>query len=116
MGGGKRRVAAQLDFDQGREPAEMKSGAGGHQKRRLRLVHLAGDALQPRVIPPAVEHIHGGRIAGEWFGREGIDEMKCKRHTRTTSASPQRKLGETPGAHALGSPKTRPLRGGSRFL
>ena len=52
--------------------------------------HLAGDALQPRVVAPMVEHIHGGRIAGEQPAGEGIDLIDRQLHGKHLLTRPGR--------------------------
>jgi hypothetical protein len=47
MGRGQGGVAAQVDFDPGREPAQVEMVSRLHEKCRFGQVHLGGNRLQP---------------------------------------------------------------------
>ena len=71
-------MAAQLDLDGRREPAQPEPIALGHQKRRLRQVHLGGDVLHPGRVGRRVEQADGGRVAAEGPIGEGVDLQELR--------------------------------------
>jgi len=66
-------MAAQLDLDRRREPAQTKILSVGNQKGGLGEIILFGDGLQRRVRRKSVEQDDGGGIAGEAAVGESID-------------------------------------------
>ena len=58
-------MAAQLDLDRRREPAQPEPIALGHEKRGLSQVHLGGHMLHPRRVGRCVEQAHGRGVAAE---------------------------------------------------
>src|SRR5689334_15183186 len=76
MAAGEGRMAAQLDLARRREPAEVevhfvapaRDGEGS-----LAEIVLGRDRLHGRVVEPALERHHRGRIAGERAVGEGVD-------------------------------------------
>ena len=74
--GGERRVAAQIDFDRGREPAEAIVGAGlagSNDEARVGEVRLAGERRHPLVGGGFLEHDDRSRVACERLVREHVD-------------------------------------------
>ena len=81
---GQRRVAAQVDLDGGREPAQLEVprlvGDHGPDERGLGEVHLGGHGLHPRRVRGRLEEAHRGRVAGEGAGRERVHMEKGRAH------------------------------------
>ncbi len=71
--GGQRRVAAEIDLDRGREPAQAEAVLVAHEERGLREVHLRGHRLHPALGARRGQHAHGGRVAGERTIGERVD-------------------------------------------
>ena len=78
-------MAAQRDFDCGREPADRVLAVRRHDERGLRKVVLQADRLHHRVGQPRVERTHCGRIAAEDLSGEGIDLIQRNLHARRAS-------------------------------
>src|ERR1700686_4162480 len=72
---GEGGVTAEIDLDGGRKPAERPVAvAAVTEERRLRQVHLRGDALQPRVIRLAAGGgTDRGRISAKRHVSEGVN-------------------------------------------
>jgi hypothetical protein len=70
---GERCVAAEIDLDRRREPAQREAVVARKQKCRLGEVHLRGDVLHPLGIALPVEQADRGRVALECLSREGVD-------------------------------------------
>src|SRR3954469_14444454 len=76
MGAGERGVAAELDLEAGREPAQFEIRLAGRVRdgeSGLGEIVLRGDRLENLVRQPVVERHDGRRIAGEGPVREGVD-------------------------------------------
>ena len=59
----------------GREPAQVVGPVGaGHDERRLRQVHLAGDGLHAGFVGKGVHHGDRRGVAGEGSVGEGVDD------------------------------------------
>ncbi len=70
-------VPAECDLHNGREPAQLEIGAvvdDGTDERRLRVLHLGGDALHPVRVGGVPQQAHAGRVAGERAVGEGVDD------------------------------------------
>jgi hypothetical protein len=78
--GGERRVAAQVDLDRGREPAQAVARALGNEERGLAQVVLGRDRLHEPVVEPGAERHDAGRIAGERPIAEGVDPVEWQLH------------------------------------
>src|SRR4029450_9630989 len=82
------RMAAQIDFDRRREPAQVIIGIFAfacHGKGGFREIVLGGDGLESRIGQPFGERHDRSRIAGEWPVREGIDLEEGDRGHRADS-------------------------------
>jgi hypothetical protein len=65
VGRGQRGVAAEVDLEDRREPADLDRAARPDDVGRLGQVVLHGDGLQDRVREPGFERADGGRVAAE---------------------------------------------------
>lgn len=74
MGAGERRVAAQVHFDRGSEPAQGEAAVGPMQERGFGQVQFPGDIPHPRLGSRTRQHADRGGIAGEGAIGEGIDD------------------------------------------
>ena len=73
-------MAAEVDFDLGREPAEAKAVPGRDQESSLREVHLPRHLLHPLIIPGPVEEVDGGRGSSEGLGGKGVYVIDIEGH------------------------------------
>ena len=73
MCAGERRVAAQIDFDRRREPAEIVPVALGNEECRLGEVHLTRDVEHPLWIGWFWEDADRGWIPSERAIGESVD-------------------------------------------
>src|SRR6267154_3074705 len=80
VGAGERRVAAEIDFDRWREPAEIVAVALLHQKCGLGETHLARDVQHPGRFRGFGENANARGIAGEGFVGERVDLGDAEAH------------------------------------
>ena len=74
-------MAAQVDLDGRREPAQVEGAVvAAHQEGRLRDVHLRGDGLHPRLWRCALEDAHARGVPGERSVGERVDLVDDPRH------------------------------------
>ena len=73
-------MAAEVDFDLGRKPAEVKAVPGRDQEGGLREVHLPRHLLHPLVTPGLVEEADGGRFSSEGLRGEGVYVIDIEGH------------------------------------
>ena len=78
---GKCGVAAQINFGNRCEPAQMKAGFLLYKERSLRQVVLLCNSLQNRVMQPFLEGRDGGGISSELPGCEGVHLIKGNLHS-----------------------------------
>ncbi len=77
-----RGVAAEIDLDRRREPAQVEAAVVATDKeRRLREVHLARDELHPFRVACFRQHGDGRRVATERLVRERVDLPDAQRHS-----------------------------------
>ena len=74
----KRRMAAQIDFVQRREPSEAARARGGDEGG-LGEVHLRSDELHPSLPSGHLEQAHRGGIASIGLGAKGVD-LEDRKH------------------------------------
>ena len=92
---GQRGVAAQVDLDGRREPAQAEGGrvVGGREVGRLGDAELEGDRLHARVVQRLAQQADGRRVAAEGDVAEGVDPGDRDRHdahdAKRASASPR---------------------------
>lgn len=73
-------MAAELDFNRGREPAQPEPiPVSWHQECRFSQVHFGRHVLHPGRIGRDVEQADRRRVAAKGLVREGID-LKKSRH------------------------------------
>jgi hypothetical protein len=77
---GERGVAAQIDFTDRREPAQIETVSRRHQKRGLRKIVLLGDRLHDPVVEPAFEWADRRGVAFEGPLGKGIDLILLEFH------------------------------------
>ncbi len=77
---GQRCVAAEIDFDGRREPAQIISIPAKNEKRGFGKVHLARDVLHPRGFSGVGENADGSGIAGEGAVGERVDLRDAQWH------------------------------------
>ena len=99
VGAREGRVAAENDFDGGREPAEIVAVALLHQKCGLGEVHLARDVEHPSWVSGLRENTDCRRISGEGFVGERVDLGDAEGHEENLLCSSVRCL--VPGAWCL---------------
>ena len=61
----ERRMAAQVDFHAGGEPAQIEAVGAPLEERRVREVHLACDVLHPAVVSRLLQEAHASGVATE---------------------------------------------------
>ena len=83
-------MAAEVDLDVGREPAEAPALALGHHEGRLRKIVLGRDRLHRRLVQPGVEGADRGRIAAEHPVGECVDLKQSERHPPASHANQAR--------------------------
>ena len=91
MGGSQRRMAAQIDLDLRREPAQPPECALGHQEGRLGEIVFERDRLQKRIRRPFLQQADGGRVSGERPVRKGVHLVERYSHGAATIAAASRK-------------------------
>ena len=69
----QRGMAAEIDLDRGREPAEIIAVALGNQKRSFGEIHLTRDVEHPGRFGGFGENADAGGVAGEGFVGERVD-------------------------------------------
>jgi hypothetical protein len=89
-------MAAEFDFDGGREPAKFKVIVEWTDERCLRQIHLGGDSLHAWVVPFHFEQTAGGGVASKRAIREGINDQEFhvgfnKPKNNTSTGFPSRK-------------------------
>ena len=80
-------MAAEIDFDLRREPAQPPMGALRRKEGRLGQVVLFRDGLQQRIPGPLLQQADGGRIAGERPVRKGVHLVERYSHGAATIAA-----------------------------
>ena len=73
-------MATEIDFDGGREPAEIVAVALFHEKCRLGEVHFAGDVEHPRWFGWFWEEADRGWVPSERAIRESVNLRYPKAH------------------------------------
>lgn len=68
-------MAAEIDFMDGREPAQVPAAAVRPGEGGFREIVLVGDRLHRRLGQPVVQDEDGGRVAGEHLVGERVDLM-----------------------------------------
>src|SRR5882762_5451013 len=77
---GECRVAAEIDFDRWREPAEIVAVASRNQERGFGETHFARDVEHPGRFGGLGENANAGGIAGEGFVGERVDLCDAEAH------------------------------------
>ena len=77
---GERGVAAQIDLDRGRHPAQLELPSARNHERRLGEIVFARDVLECVVRQPAFEKTDARRISAEDAVCEGIDLIVGEAH------------------------------------
>ena len=85
IGARQRRVAAEIDLDRGREPAQAVGVAFAPEEGRLRHVVLPCDRLHGRVGKPTGKRADPGRVAAEQMVGESVDLIERQFHVATPS-------------------------------
>ena len=73
-------MSAQIDFDGWRKPAQVESVRARHEKRGFGQIHFARDVLYPLRVARLWKDAHGGGIAAEGLGGEGVNVDDRQRH------------------------------------
>ena len=74
VGARQRGVAAEVDLDRGREPAQVELAVfPANEERGFRQVHLARHPLHPHGVGRSGQHAHGRRVAAERLAGESVD-------------------------------------------
>lgn len=73
MGAGQGSMPAQIDFDSGCKPADMKPPAVPHIKSSLGQIILRRYGLQQCVFRPTLQRADRGRVSGEKLPAKSID-------------------------------------------
>src|SRR5438094_802987 len=83
----ERRVATEIDFDRGCEPAQVVPVFLRNKERSLGEIHFAGDVQHPGRIGSLREDADPGRIAREGTTRECVDLREYLHHLSIANGS-----------------------------
>src|SRR3546814_15436073 len=84
-------MAAQIDLDRGREPAQVIILAARHEEGGLGQVVLRRDRLHRRIGDPTVQRADGGGVAAEDAVGESVDLIQWDPHRFLLDPPPVRR-------------------------
>jgi hypothetical protein len=82
-------MAAELDFDRWREPAQTVVLSLGMEKSGLGQIHLPGHELHPAGLGRRREQTHGRRVAGKRLLGKSVNMDDADAHGRPSISAPR---------------------------